>query len=516
MRRMAAGAIRAERAQPGTSLSLPAPVGGLNTRDPIDQMAPVDAVHMENWFPDSDAVRMRPGHSVKCNTEETNAVETLLAWESGPASKLLAAVNGGIQNVTTATASSVVTAATYTNDRFQWVNAGGYLIACNGANSPWHYNASGLSNTGFTGTGLSVSDLIAVDLYKSRLYFIEKDTPHFWYGSVGAVVSGTLTKFDLGQIARRGGNLQALGSWSTRTGDTLSEFIAFIMDTGETLVYSGSDPGNDFALVQRVETGRPIGRRCVAKVDSDLVVITEQGFVPLSFLIAGYTADQLQTSVMYGKIRRAAQSAAAAHKDNFGWQVFYSASGKELYINVPRAEGVHYTQYVMNTVTGAWTEYTGWNARCFAKLLGKDYWGAGNGVVNEVGGQSDDGADIIASCRTAFSYLGDRGSRKRITAVRPVVTTDGQFIATLGVDMDFSERAFAADNVNIGQFTTGAVWDESEWGEDEWADAAQPNLSWVSVTGIGRAAAVRFDMRAQSQNVSWYSTDLLGQRGSVR
>jgi hypothetical protein len=479
-------------------------------------MSPTDAIMMQNWFPDQNAVRLRDGHSVHCDTGSGSVVESLLAWDHQGSRKLLAAVGGGITDVTSATAASVVTASTYTNDRWQSVNSGGYLIACNGADSPWHYNASGLSNTGFTGTGLTVSDLIAVESYKSRLYFVEKDTAHFWYGGVGAVVSGTLTKFDLGQITRRGGTLQAIGTWSTRTGDNLAEFICFIMSTGETLIYSGSDPGSDFALIQRVEVGEPIGRRCVEKLGGDLVVITKQGFIPMSFLVVGGTAAQIDTSPVYGKIRSAAQEVATSYGSNFGWQVFMSASGQQLYFNVPRSEGVQYTQYVLNVVTGSWTEFYGWQARCFTRLNGTDYWGTSDGQVMQVGGVSDNGSDIIASCRTAFSYAGDRGARKRFTAVRPVVETDGIFQATIGINVDFTNRGFPPNNVNIGQFTTGAEWDESAWDEDEWADEAQPNLSWVSVTGIGRSVSVAFNMRTQSQNVEWFSTDILGQRGSVR
>lgn len=516
MRKFSRAAVQQERATPGTSISLSAPVGGLNTRDPIDQMAPLDAIRMENWFPDSDAVRLRQGYSVHCETGQGGDIESLLPWDHAGSRVLLAAVSGGIQNVTSATAASVVTASTYNNDRWQHVNASGYLIACNGADTPWHYNASGLSNTGFTGTNLTITDLVAVENYKSRLYFIEKDTANFWYGGVGAVVSGTLTKFELGQIARRGGTLQAIGTWSTRTGDNLAEYICFIMSTGETLIYSGSDPGSDFALIQRVETGEPIGRRCVEKLGGDLIVLTKQGFVPMSFLINGGTAEQLDTSEVWGKIRRAAQTVAADFSTNFGWQVFISQSGKELYFNVPRAEGVQYTQYVLNIVTGAWCEFTGWGARCFARLGSTDYWGSGGGVVNSVGGISDNGSDIVASCRTAPSYFGDRGSRKRITACRPGVTTDGIFQATIGADMDFSSRAFPANNVNIGQFTTGGEWNDSAWDAEDWADEAQPNIQWVSLPGIGRSTSLAFDMRTQSQNVEWTSTDFLGRRGSVR
>ena len=41
--------------------AVPAPVGGLNSRDSIDAMPPTDAIVMSNFFPSVEKVTLRDG-----------------------------------------------------------------------------------------------------------------------------------------------------------------------------------------------------------------------------------------------------------------------------------------------------------------------------------------------------------------------------------------------------------------------------------------------------------------------
>ena len=66
--------MRQRRGQP---FHVDAPTGGLNTRDSIDNMDPLDAVELENWFPDIGAVRTRPGWTEHCDSDDLTA--TLLS-----------------------------------------------------------------------------------------------------------------------------------------------------------------------------------------------------------------------------------------------------------------------------------------------------------------------------------------------------------------------------------------------------------------------------------------------------
>ena len=102
-----------------------------------------------------------------------------------------------------------------------------------------------------------------------------------------ASVAGTVATFDLASIAQKGGSLQAIGTWTRDGGDGSDDLAVFLTSEGEAIVYAGTNPGSADAwnLVGVFNIGRPIGRRCVEKVGADLIVTTENGFLPLSKIL---------------------------------------------------------------------------------------------------------------------------------------------------------------------------------------------------------------------------------------
>ena len=74
------------------SVNLPAPTGGWNARDVLSEMAPNDAVILENWFPSTTSVNQRYGYS-EWATGLPAETETLMNY-AGPASDKLFAACG--------------------------------------------------------------------------------------------------------------------------------------------------------------------------------------------------------------------------------------------------------------------------------------------------------------------------------------------------------------------------------------------------------------------------------------
>ena len=70
--------------------SLPAPVGGWNARDSIANMAPADAVVLENFFPTVSSVVLRGGYTSHA-TGLGGQVQSLMSYSGGPTNKLFAA-----------------------------------------------------------------------------------------------------------------------------------------------------------------------------------------------------------------------------------------------------------------------------------------------------------------------------------------------------------------------------------------------------------------------------------------
>ena len=60
------------------AVSIPAPVGGLNSRDSIDAMAPTDAIIMSNFFPTVEKVTLRDGFTQFCTGIGSGNVQTLI------------------------------------------------------------------------------------------------------------------------------------------------------------------------------------------------------------------------------------------------------------------------------------------------------------------------------------------------------------------------------------------------------------------------------------------------------
>jgi hypothetical protein len=55
-------ARQAKRASRVSTVSVPAPIGGLNARDAIADMKATDAVIMDNWVPGPTSVSIRSGY----------------------------------------------------------------------------------------------------------------------------------------------------------------------------------------------------------------------------------------------------------------------------------------------------------------------------------------------------------------------------------------------------------------------------------------------------------------------
>ena len=78
------------------SASVPAPFGGLNSRDSIDLMKPTDAIVMNNFFPTVDKLTLREGYTSFCTGIGSGDVETLVEHNAGSNRQLLAVGADGV------------------------------------------------------------------------------------------------------------------------------------------------------------------------------------------------------------------------------------------------------------------------------------------------------------------------------------------------------------------------------------------------------------------------------------
>ena len=493
-------------------VAVPPPVKGWNTRDALDAMEPEDAITLDNWFPRESDVVTRNGYAEHCDTTEAADVGSLWEYAAGTTRKLLAFVNGKIIDVSTDTPSSLATG--YSTDIHYAANFGGKLFGGTGADAPWDYDGSSIANTSWSGSGLTISNLIYPFVFKSRLYWIEKDTANFWYGGVGAI-TGTLTKFaleTLQSVASLGGHLVSLGSITRDGGDGEDDLFCAFMSTGQVVIYQGTDPSDatKWGMVGIFNIGALISRKTVLKVGADLVVATSDGYIPISSILrVGKTGNT--RFALSDKIQGAARDAASRFMDNDGWDLCLYPGGSMLIVNVPTSE-LEVVQHVMNTRTGAWCRFTGMHAHCWATFDGELYFGGTDGVVYQADtGTTDLGEEINADAQTAWNYFGNRGALKRWTAVRPVMVAPDLSIA-LGTDFD---EILTPSTSIITTEVSGGLWDEAEWDDGEWSSTPNPETRWRSTRGIGYCSSLRVVASTDDEQIRWLSTSYTMESGGL-
>ena len=115
-------------------------------------------------------------------------------------------------------------------------------------------------------TGVNSNKFVNVNLFKNRLYFTEKDTLKVWYLPVNSI-SGAASALDFGGIARSGGYLQGMATWTIDAGQGADDYAVFITNMGEVIVYNGTDPdnANTWALKGVWQLGYVYSRRCYFK-----------------------------------------------------------------------------------------------------------------------------------------------------------------------------------------------------------------------------------------------------------
>jgi hypothetical protein len=580
-----------------TTASVPAPIGGWNTRDSLAQMAPTDAVQLVNFFPTPTDVSLRKGYTV-VSTGITGKVNSLMNYNKQTGGyNLFAAAGTKIYDAKNNPATQVFSGIT--SDKFVHVaitnTSGNYLIACNGVDptliydgsnwfkvattstaqtistithvtttatlttaaphnlitgnrvtisgaSPAQYNgtyvitvtgastftyvmaSSPASNATTVGsytvlgiTGVDSSRFANVNLFKNRLYFTERDSLTCWYLDVNSI-GGAAQPLYFGGIARNGGYLQAMGTWTLDAGQGADDYAVFVTSMGEVIVYNGTDPNTaaTWALKGVWQLGQTFARKCFFKWAGDLLLLTQDGLVPLASALQSSRLDPRVN--LTDKIYYSVSIAATNYYANFGWQINYFASENMLILNIPVTNGVE--QYVMHTITKSWARFTGIDTTCWEVSGDNDMHFGGNGVVcTFYSALSDNGNNISAFAQQAYSYFDSPGQQKRFTLVRPILQSDGgipSFLTGIAVDFDtqfnLGAISFNPNTSSVGKWDS-AVWDSAAW---NWGSGSLiTTKQWQGVTGIGFSASMAIQVVSQGIDLHWASTDYVMEKGGV-
>lgn len=501
------------RPQPvkAVTASIPSPVGGWNARDALGEMDEKDAVTMTNMFPSTTNVIARFGYT-QFSTGLPAQTNTLIDYDGGTTSKLKAISGTAVYDVTAGGAVGAAELTGLTNSKWQYVNvttpAGSFIEMCNGADSVYTYDGTSWVDRSAAITGVTSSTLIGINVHKNRVWFVQSGTLKAWYLPVQSI-TGAAQPLDLSAFCPHGGYLMAMGTWTIDAGYGVDDMAVFITSSGDCLVFRGTDPSSatTWALVGVWWLGSPIGRRCMVKYKGDLVIITQDGLVPLS---GALQSSRLNPRVaLTDKIQFAVSASVSQYSTNYGWQVMPFPKENMLVLNVPVSQSSQ-QQYVMNTITGAWCNWTGMGANCW-ELHNDDIYFGGNGFVGKAwNGNADAGTAINWSCLQAYNYFGERGRQKRFSMFRPTIQFTGAPTVYGNMAVDFDQTAPASQLAMITG--VGGLWDTATWDGSVWGGYTI-NRSWQGAAGVGYCAAPNISGSTLNLETQWISTDVIMERG---
>ena len=497
-----------QRRKPGKSrpVNFPAPTGGWIAnrslaigRDP--NLAP-GAMVLDNWFPTSTGILLRRGSDLRYNID-AGPVRTMFRYVSGAATRLFAASETEIFDVSSDPAVSVYSGLTSGDWHVQQITTAGgtFLIGVNGVDEPWVYDGTTFQPISDMGSGIefpsgstaSTSDLAFIWLYAGRLWFIQRDSMSAWYLPVDEVV-GELEEIPLGGVFERGGVLLWGQSWSLSSGGSggLSEQCVFTTTEGEVLAYQGQNPASasDWNKAGLYRIGKPLGTRAFVRAGGDLLIATSVGLISLAEASRRDLAALGNAAVSYPI--EEAWSAMLNERGMQNWRCFIWPEGKMVIVSPPRLASEDPIAFVANANTGAWCRFTGWDMAAMETFNGQLHFGdiAGNLWIGNVSGVDGDAQPYVGVCIPLYEDLGAPASRKIARNGRVVKRSRYPALEKLTAKFDFSTAT--PPPPNAAEFASGGVWGAGIWGESQWGESASEVVTgrWVSLGGSGQDVSV--------------------------
>jgi hypothetical protein len=351
-----------------------------------------------------------------------------------------------------------------------------------------------------------------VTSYKGRAVYWSEGDNTFYYGAAGAH-AGLLAAFPIDFVTQRGGGIKEIVTWTRDSGDGMDDLFVILMDTGETLVYGGDDPGaSNWALQGVFQLGEPLSIRGSCNLASDRIVITRDGYINLSSALQQGRIAAIGN--VGDKIVNAVNELTDLYADNYGWEINFFPSKSLLIINVPVdivTPSPTYKQHVMNTKTGSWCEFDGWQAVSFTEYNNEVYFCTSEGsIFKAFSGASDNGSFIDVECIPAFNNFGVATIQKQLTMC--TVVSDfyaPQYLKVEGL-ADFTIPA--KPPLTYPSESNGELWDVPDWDDPYWDDGIsgtgliQPYPIHAGVYGYSITCRIRH--ATKKQVVKYYSFKL--------
>ena len=512
--------------------TMPPPSLGLDLVSPIDNMDPASALELVNVFPGAGAPTVRLGYQQFCDLGAAAPIQFMHEYPRpdgvaelivSQASKLYSISSTGVKTDISKVGGYL--SGKWNKEMFGNNQFGYYFYLANSyGDAPQVYKGSGVAaaniNASTRGGAVAITELCNVSAYRTRLYFIQRNSMTMWYdksaGSVFTTASGTLDSYDFSGIFRRGGYLLFAGSYTNQTGVSSQDYFMAVSSEGEIVMYSGSSPdatssdaGGAWNLVAHFIIGKPLGQKAFIRVNQDVWILTQQGVVPVSALFQ--TDPEQALNIVSYKVNPLITQYATQVSLSEMWSGFFYPAGRRVYIVLPDS-GSSSTLLVYSIDTKSWTQFalfSGEHSVAACKYNSLPFYGSNTGIVyqGETGyadavGATGTGESIRFSGRTAFSFYGSRGNYKAFKDIRPILKAKRGITLSLGLDTNFQRQSTVTSIVT--QPSTFTAWG-SLWGTTAtvpgppipvrytpWSGDVEYVFDRFAVKGQGHCAAVRF------------------------
>lgn len=510
-------------AQVSNLIVQPAPVGGLNYRDPISVMAPTDALVMKNFIPKQTGAELRKGWQYFTEAPLDDPIVSMFSYNAGDPenNKLFVASGGEIWDVTDGSSTSVASTGS-TDDLWnttQFANgADVWLLAVSPSGGYWTYD--GATWTQQTVTGLP-NDPTSVAVWKNRVWFTVKDSSSVYYLDTVDAIAGTAVEFTMGSVLRNGGYVRGLVNWTLDAGIGLDDYLVVIGSQGDVGVWQGTDPSDPAKFgIKGIWYIGPVPKygRFFTNFGGDVMILSELGVVPMSRLVNGQFSE-IQPGPA-AKIQSVLSPVISQLRNEISFDLYVVPSSDIMVIKLPIMDGT-YTQYAMNVNTGAWCTLTGIPITCTASLGGQMFFGTDDkyiakgfvGEFDQVGFDGEGGQPVDGELQTSFNSFDSPGRLKRFVMARPVFIArqPPSLKAKINTQYSFSGVAGAPSFSSDPR----AEWDESEWNLARWGSSSNTFEIWIGTTGLGYYGAFRMRVRGLGGSTIFASYHVMTEPGGV-
>lgn len=489
-----------------------APLGGINDTDPLANMGEEFCIQMVNWIPGNAAIQARQGYRDWC-TGLTGEVKVIMQYfgMDGTA-KLFASTNAGIYDVTLSSAAPPLVKPAGNGD-YRWVEFGNvsfqYLVAVNAGSDPSvFYDGTAWANfveVFVTPTapgeiqGVDPSSFSQVTAFKRRLWFVEENSMTAWYLPIDAL-AGKATAFYLTSIFKRGGKLLYIIDWSVDGGDGLDDKLVFVSSLGEVAVYAGDNPDN--AATWRLEAvfyaGTPVGDKSFTEFGGDVLMMTMYGLIPLNKVLLGRMEENPTEQAINRRISRTINLILRSRKYGTNWEIHNIPLLQAIVIIIPPLGTEPAIQFVMNSLTGAWTRFD-LPIMCGRQSRGDFYFGTNDGRVclygagNYLDGVTINGTGglpVQCSLFSAYNYMDDPTSLKHWKLIRPIFQSDQPPSYLVRLNVDYDTASLPGNPAPPSDEQTNPLWDVALWDVAFWSSANTTFKPWTGVVGLGFCCAL--------------------------